>query len=74
MSQNPCNLLQQRFHLILSLDKHLLHLNGFPLFFLHHGIDIKAIALVGRNPARRSMGLKDITHLLQIRHLISDRC
>ena len=39
----------------------------------HQGIHVISVAQIGRNPARRSMRLKYIPHLLKICHLIPDR-
>ena len=42
---------------------------GFVLL-LHHGIHIEAVSLIRRDPSGGGMGLHQISHFFQVRHLI----
>ncbi len=77
LCKNPGHMLQKRLNFVLALQQHLLHfphLHNFPFLFLHHGIHIKAVAFVRRDPARGSVGLENIPHFLQISHLVPNGC
>ena len=49
------------------------HLAGGHIIILNKGIHVEAVARLRRNTAGGSMGLFQISHLLQLRHLIADR-
>ena len=59
----PVNLLDHDFILLLCLGR----------LLLEHVVYIETISLVGRDPSRRCMRLKNVAHVFQIRHLIPDR-
>ena len=41
---------------------------------LQKGVDIEPIAHLARDASRRGMGLLEVSHLLQLRHFVSDSC
>ena len=65
-------LLQHLFQPVCPLEHQFLEICNFLILFLHQVIHIQPVSFIRRNPSCGSMGLNDITHLLQIRHLIAD--
>ena len=64
--------LEHVLKLILPFKEHILDLGHFPFLRFHKCINIEAVSFIGRNSSRRSVGLNDVPHLLEVGHLVSD--